>query len=65
MNDFETFGMIRNLVGMSENNFRECVEFINNAEVSDDTKRFFEIAIFPLTFFKAPFFKFFSLYFWN
>lgn len=45
MNDFETFGMIRNLVGMSENNFRECVEFINNAEVSDDTKRFFEILI--------------------
>ena len=45
MNDFETFGMLRNLVEMSENNFRECVEFINNAEVSDDTKRFFEILI--------------------
>ena len=38
MNDFETFGMLRNLVEMSENNFRECVEFINNAVVFVDTK---------------------------
>ena len=45
MNDLVTFGMLKNLVEMSENNFRECVEFINNAEGSDDTKRFCEILI--------------------
>ena len=45
MNDLETFGMLKKLVEMSEENFRECVEFIKYAEVSEDTKSFFNILI--------------------
>lgn len=45
MNDLETFEMLKKLVEMSEENFRECVEFINNAKVSENTKNFFNILI--------------------
>lgn len=45
MNDLETFEMLKKLVEMSEENFRECVEFINNTEVSENTKNFLNILI--------------------